>query len=240
MDKFNWIVVVLGAMGAIAAIFIKEIAQTALKRQMLIGQLDAYTRHWAIQFFRNPGAYKIYKAVEDREKQRSTARLQGVQALAAQMAAQDEASKEARAAVKEELSKAASEGGLLKDPDLVTVFGLGADSLAVMRQYLMDNKTFLSDGDAAQCGPAIAHCVVNFRGSAFQAISALESLIKAAEKFNEKDHPGGFAAASGYIIDTVAVEGEQFLASLIRLERLLKRARQRNLVQHCWDIVRGW
>lgn len=240
MDKFNWFVVLLGAVGAIAAIFIKEIVQTALRRQILLGQLDAYTRHWVMQFVRNPSAFTVYKAVEEREKERGEVLSRGLEAYSKAMKDQDKARDEVRELIKEGMNKAAaSEGGLLKDPNFLPLLGIGADTLAVYRQYLMDNRTFLSDSDAAHCGPAVASCVVNFRGSAFQAISALENLVKAAEKFNEKEHPGGFAVASTYLIDTLMLDGEQFLTYLIRLERILNQARQRNLLQHCWYILRG-
>lgn len=240
MDKLNWYTVLLGAVGAIAAIFLKEVVQAALKRQILLGQLDAYVTHWTWQAVRIPIAAQIYGIVKEREQRLFSASIKGKQEALDQISANNRTRDEAREHLKSEVEKAASSSeGLLKNPATSAFFSIGSEIFAINRQYLMEGKSFLSDSDSAQLGPAIASCVVSFRASTFQMFMAFEGLIRSSAMLREGRSGADFLKVASGLLDSLIMDGEHYLTSLIRLENNLQRARNRNLLQHCWDILRG-
>ena len=240
MEISKWVVILLGAVGAIAAIFIKEVVQTALKRQILIGQLYAYVLHWQAQVTRQPLAAHLYTLVEKREQKVMEAFRKGKTAALAQIGENNKERDDARDQIKAEIEKAAmSAEGLRKSETTAAIFSASIDTVVVSRQYLMDGKSFMSDSDAAHLGPAIASTVVQFRASAVQMFLAFEGLIKAANGMKDGELNQDFLKLISNVVDALIVDGEQYLASLIRLNRNLDRVRHHNLLQHCWDVLRG-
>lgn len=240
MDKSNWIVLLTGAVGALTAIFLKEVVQTALKRQILIGQLYAYVLIAKRQVTRQPLAYSLFTLVEEREKKVTDALREGKTAGLSQIIENNKLRDEARDRIKAEIEKAAtSEEGLRKSETTASIFSAGIEAFVVGRQYLMEGKTFLNDGDAAHLGPAIAFSVVQFRASAAQIYLGFEGLIRAAHSMNEGESNKVLLKLISNVVDSMIVDGEQYLVSLINLERNVERKRKRNLLQHCWDILCG-
>lgn len=240
MDITSWVVLLLGAVGAIVAIFLKEVAQTALKRQILLGQLHAYVLHWRGQVARQPLAARLNTLVEEREKRVVDAYYKGRSAAISQIGENNKERDDAREKIKAEIENAAkSAEGLRKSEATTAIFSASIDTLAVSRQYLMDGKTFLSDSDAAHLGPAIASTVVQFRASAVQMFLAFEGLVRAANGMKDGESNEELLKLTSSLVDSIILDGEQYLVSLIRLDRNVERARQCNLVQHCWNILRG-
>ncbi|MBR8010024.1 hypothetical protein [Burkholderia vietnamiensis] len=63
----------LGAVGAIAGIFIKEAAQAAMQRRVLTWQLFGYITSWKLQITRNLAIFTLYTKISERQKKLTAA-----------------------------------------------------------------------------------------------------------------------------------------------------------------------
>lgn len=239
MDS-NLIPIVLGAFGALATIFLKEIAQAALKRQILLGQLSAYVTHAKAQVMRTSEGCSIYLSLEKRDKELYSAMSHSKQKGLDQIQKNIEKRDEIRAKIKDELLKLTANSDLFRDLQAKSgIFSLSVNGIQIFRQYLADGKSFLSDGDAAHLGAAIAACVVSYRASGIQLFVTLEGLIKMLSSEDSESCVADLRIASPTIVDSFVLDGENYIVSLIRLERNVELVRNLNIFQHCISILNG-
>lgn len=232
-------ILILGGVGAIVAIVLKEVIQAAIKRQILLGQLHAYIMQWHTQVIRQPLMARLNSAVEDREQKIFDALKKGRSAATQQIAENLEQRDKVRAKIKEEiLSAAQSNDGFRKTLGSAALLGAAVETLVASRQHVVDGKTFLSDGDAALLGPAIASGVVQLRASTVQMLLAFEGLIRVVQSSSEENRHELMELVAS-VIDSIILDGEQFLISLSRLNTNVERDRQLNLFQHSVNIIRG-
>jgi hypothetical protein len=236
----NWWPLVIGGGGALIAIFLKEAVQTAIKRQTLLAQLNAYVLHWNRHILRSPEVYEVFKVVRDREDKLLAAVSKGKEAFHTAHNENVTARDELRKKIKDDVTKYLSgEEGLQALPWKSALLPTAKDAVTVTRQYLMDNKTFISDSDAAYLGPRIANATVSFRSSAVQISLAFEGLIRILHEAEDENQRKDLATLSSHVVDSFVLDGEDLLASLVRLERYVDEARQRMLLLHVLDILRG-
>lgn len=231
---------VIGGVGAIAAIYVKEAVQAALKRQIMLGQLQAYVMHWTGLVVRHLHAVQLYNTIEEREKKLNESLKRGREAFNVQHTENVGKRDEIRAKIKQALQEVVDDGeGLDKSSMTSAVFGASLDGLVTSRQYLMDGKTFISDSDAAHLGPAIALSTVAFRASAAQILLALEGIVKMMQAIDNNAKKTDVATVISSFVDSFVLDGENFFVHLIRLERHVHAARRRNLLQLTGDVFRG-
>lgn len=231
---------VIGGVGAIAAIYVKEAVQAALKRQIMLGQLQAYVMHWKGLVVRHLHAVQLYNTIEEREKKLTESLTRGREAFNAQHTENVGKRDEIRAKIKEALQEVVDDGKSFDKSSMTSaVFGAGLDGFVTTRQYLMDGKTFISDSDAAHLGPAIALSTVAFRASAAQILLALEGIVKMMQAIDNNTKKSDVATVISSFVDAFVLDGENFFVHLIRLERHVQVARRRNLLQLTGDVFRG-
>ena len=236
----NLITIVLGAFGALVAIFLKEIAQAAFKRQILIGQLNAYVSHAKAQVIRTSEGCSIYLSLEKRDKELYSAMSHSKQKGLDQIQKNIEKRDEIRAKIKEEFLKLTENSEIFRDLQAKSaILSLSVNGIQIFRQYLADGKSFLSDGDAAHLGPAIAACVVGYRASGIQLLVTLEGLIKILSPEDSVSCITSLRTASPTIVDSFILDGENYIVSLIRLEKNVELVRKLNFFQHSINILKG-
>ncbi len=80
---------------------------------------------------------------------------------------------------------------------------------------------------------------MRYVASALQIFLGFEGLVRAVQGTKDGESAEEMFKLISSVVDSVIMDGEQYLISLIRLDRNVERARKRNLLQHCWDVLRG-
>ncbi|MBH9648125.1 hypothetical protein [Burkholderia vietnamiensis] len=204
----------LGAVGAIAGIFIKEAAQAAMQRRVLTWQLFGYITSWKLQITRNLAIFTLYTKISERQK-KLTAAYGNTEEFKQIHLEQANQTKNLKEKIKNELmdilnKKETNSLGEFSEKGFVDS---AIASLIEQRNFLADSKSFISDKDASQLGKAVAMNVVQFRTSLFFMMSSLECILK--EISNGSNLSSTFVTSQ---VDSIITYGEEFLIAFIRLE----------------------
>jgi hypothetical protein len=225
----------LGALGALIAIFLKEAVQHALQRRVVAWQLSGYLMSWKQQIIRAPAVATVYLQVEAQDKERSLSLSKGTKAFHETLAKQTAA----RTVIRDNLREAVTKGVAASTaPALDDVQRHALDEtykyVESTRAALVDSKSFISDRDAALLGRAVAINTVQFRFALQHLMIAIASMIKILGL--ESANSGSAMADS---IDHIVVHGEDFLVAMIRLEKLVDHISKRSVPQLTWDVLTG-
>lgn len=225
----------LGAFGAIVAIYLKEAVALALQRRVIAWQLAGYLLMWRSKLVRHTPMVMIFKSVEDRLDQLRTSLNAGTEAFAKEYQAQQETLKSIRDQVRSELMGKIEKGAFVEtDEALTRVFSEVSNTLSEQRKGLIDSKTFLSDRDAAVLGRVFAVNVVQFRDSLSTVMVGMEGVFKILSI--ESPRTGKLVSD---MVDQLILSGEDFFVAQIRLQRAVDQMTKRNLLQLSWDVLRG-
>lgn len=224
---------VLGAGGALIAIFLKEAVQHALQRRVVVWQLSAYLMSWKSQIIRAEPVARIYLEVEKQDAARFASLAKGSKSFHEHHAKH----KEAQAGLRQQLRAAIQESvAARKLPVLDELQKASIDEtikgLERARNELADAKTFLSDRDAAVLGRAVAMSVVQFRFAFQNVLLAVTTLLRLS--MIESEHAATTLAA---VVDQLVVHGEDCLVAMIRLEKSVDRLSKRSVPQLTWDVL---
>ena len=236
--EFNvkeFLILVLGATGAILAIFLKEAVQHALHRRVIAWQLFGYLVAWKANIVRAPPLLGLYLRVEEREKQLTESYSDGTEAFRTRWMEQSKVRDEAREEIKSAIQKALTENIDFKLDDFyMKALELGAESFALRRTMLADSKSFISDKDAAMLGRAVAMNVIQFRTSILDISNVIEGAIKLMGLQGEQR-----ATSLAQLVDQVVILGESALIAFIRLERHVDRVSKQSVPNLVWSVLRG-
>ena len=227
---------VIGAIGALTAILLKEAVQAAMQRRVLAWQLFGYLISWKKQIVKNGTVVSVYEKVKERQLALTKAAVRSTTDFQKVFLKQHQDLTEIRETVKagmiEALSKAdATDLHKVLNTMLVTE---AASSFAEQRKLLTDSKSFISDRDAAKLGKGIAIHVVQFRTSFLYMSMAFESVLKLIPH-EADDRPKIIAD----LVDNIIVYGEELLVALIRLEQNVESLSKKSLFQLTIDILAG-
>ncbi len=222
----------LGAIGAVAAILLKEAVQQALERRAIAWQLFGYVLAWQKQIVRLPPLFAVYQKVKDREASLRASMRDGTAAFSQQLLQQTTTRDDVRKKLREGIISALEEAKFdALGSNFPSVVKGGLAQVTQQRRDLMDGKSFILDKDAAVLGRAFAFNVVQFRVSLCQLFLCVESLPAVLEV--EESHRGALLAQ---VIDQLVLHGEDFFESLLRLERGIDRASKLPLWRLTWEV----
>lgn len=227
---------VIGAIGALAAIFLKEAVQAAMQRRVIVWQLFGYLISWKSQIAKNGAVVSVYEKVKERQLALTKAAVRSTSDFQELFLKQHQDLTEIRETVKAGMIEALSKADAI-DPHKVLNTMLvteAASSFAEQRKLLTDSKSFISDRDAAMLGKGIAIHVVQFRTSFLFMSLALEGVLKLIPHEAE-DRPKIIAD----LVDNIIVYGEDLLVALIRLEQNVESISKRSIFQLTIDILAG-
>lgn len=231
---------ILGAFGALLAIFLKEAAQSAIQRRVIAHQLAAYLVWWKGRICKSLPVFMVYQEVQKREVELGESASKGTQAFRNQFEKQTAKQIEIRNMIKEELAKAienrkdAKTSALTKR--LIQEAALFSEN---QRAYLLDSKTFISDRDAAILGKAFARNVVQFRVSMQYLLAAFEGILKSVAIESELAESAELAKVVAQLVDSIIISGEELVIAMIRLERDVDSLIKKTLLQCTVDILLG-
>ena len=226
-------VLVLGGLGALLAIFLKEAVQQALQRRVLAWQLFGYLLAWKSNIVRSPVLLGIYMKVEERDKRLTASMAEGTSAFEAQWKRHSAEGAETRGWIKEAVQQAMSKDRDFRlDEATAELLEHGLAALAQRQTWLVDSKSFVSDKDAAMLGRAIALNVIQFRTSMLDAVAALQAIGLFSKSTAEHR-----TSAIANMIDEVVIHGESALVAFIRLERQVAQISKQSVAQLVWDIL---
>lgn len=226
--------------GAILAIYTKEAVQTALQRQIILAQVDAYAKYWMKLVLRHTLIFNVYKSVEDREKKMQDSLKAGESAFGKQLAENSKQSEDLRNNIKNEIAKAV-EKNEIKTTSIVAKKSIEifVSAIASQKQYLMDGKSFITDQNAAILGSLFANNVVTFRSSLLQLLMAMEgAAILAAIDVDEDSRTEQWKVIAS-LVDSFIIEGEAFFVSLIRLQKIIDAEKRKTFVARTMDVLQG-
>lgn len=224
---------ILGGLGALLAIFLKEAVQQALQRRVLAWQLFGYLLAWKSNIVRTSTMLGIYMKVEERDKKLTASMADGTAAFEAQWKQHRAEGEETRNGIREAVQQAmAKDKDFQLDEATATLLEHGLAALTQRQNWLVDSKSFVSDKDAAMLGRSVALNVIQFRTSMVDAVAALQAIVLLAK--STTDHR---ASAIANMIDEVVVHGETALVAFIRLERQVARISKQSVAKVVWDIL---
>lgn len=230
-----------GAVGAVVAMYVKEGVQTALQRQILIGQLDAYVKQWQARITRQTEYYMIYSAVEKREQALMASLANGRKSFNEQFE-KNRIEREGllakiETAAHEQLDKLAASKSREALHELLNEI---AAAQVTQRQYLMDGKNFVSDRDAAVLGKEFATHIVTFRTSLLQTFLAIEGIARLSKlNLQTEEDAQRHRTMLVNVVKGLVLDGESVLVSLVRLQWHLNASARKNLLVRTWDVLRG-
>lgn len=227
----------LGAVGALSAIYLKEAVQQAILRRTLAWQLFGYLQVMKRQILRNDLLYQVYDKVKLREAELQTSLEGGTELFSQKWRAQNNSREELQKILLDALNpklipftEGSNPGQALQEAGiLIASF---QPLLAQHRRDLVDGKMFLSDRDAAQLGRRVALNAIQFKGSLQTLLACFEQLPAAI-----KSEEGMRSALLKMLIDQFVVQGEDFLEALVRLERATDRITRQSLLRHTWEVL---
>lgn len=228
---------ILGAIGALLAIFLKEAVQHALQRRVIAWQLGGHLMSWKQQLVRVQGVASALSAVEGRLKELEVSYSSGTKEFEQRYLQQKKDQEEIRKRIKSELREQLAK----REEPLVSAFerrscGLAAELVAESRKQLADSKTFISDRDAAMLGRAAAMNVVQFRTAAIGIAGLAEGAFKLMA---DETTPTAPDAVVDQFVDQVVIQGEDLLAAFVRLERQADRISKQSVVRATLEVLRG-
>ena len=228
--------VLVGALGAIGAIYLKEAVQAAIQRRVIAWQLQGYLIAWQSTLVKNASVYAIYETVKSRTISLNTAAGRGAEAFNTEHGQQSESQKELRNKLKVAITEAVDKAEFQKLGDSAWsayLAEVGA-SLTDQRRLMADAKSFISDRDAAMLGKAVAMNVVLFRTSMLYLMFTVEVLLKVLSVRSEQ-----LPVVASNLVDSLVVYGEDAFAAMVRLEVGVERISKRSLFEMTLDILRG-
>lgn len=229
------LLLLLGALGAIIAIFMKEAVQHALQRRVIAWQLFGYLMAWKSNIIKSAPLAALYLKVEERDKQLVESFSQGTAAFRVRWEQQYKQRDEIRKDIREAIEKALVEKGDIKiEQSSLNVIALAATEMSHSRTLLADSKSFISDKDAAMLGRQIAVHAIQFRTALLAVLAAIESGMRIAELQGEQR-----ASMSAHLIDQVVIQGEMAMVAFIRLEQHVDRLTQQTVPKMTWNVLRG-
>ncbi len=231
---------ILGAVGAIFAIYLKEAAQSAIQRRIIAYQLSGYLMWWKARIVKSGPAFLIYQEVQKREAALKESATKGTEAFRKQYEHQNATQADARTLITAEVSKMIESRQDVKTNALtMKIVDEAVAFSALQRSYLVDSKTFISDKDAAILGKRFAINVVQFRVSMVYTMVAIEGLIKTACIDGEDVENRNFSKIATGLIDSIIVSGEELIIAMIRLERNVDALTKKSLLQLTIDVLLG-
>lgn len=228
-------ILLMGALGAVVAIFLKEAVQHGLQRRVITWQLFGYLIAWKSNIVRTAPIGAIYLKVEERDKYLTESYAEGTEAFQKRWMAHSKERDAAREEIKKAVLLAVSEGKLLEMDGLSsTISELSAEALAQRRAMIADSKLFISDKDASLLGRAVAMNVIQFKTSVIDLFAAMEGVVKLAGIQGELRAP-----VMAHLVDQVVTHGEEALVALIRLERQVDALSKQSIPQLVINVLRG-
>lgn len=225
----------LGAVGAIIAIFAKEAVQQALQRRVIAWQLFGYLLSWKSTIVKEGPLLTLYMAIEAEEKQITESLSKGAAELRAQLAKRNQKQIDIRKKIKDSIEAALKNNAEAKfDQSTLMLLESGAFGISQSRALLVDSKTFISDRDAAILGRQVSIHAIQFRTALLAILGAFEGGLKMATLEGEQR-----TAVFTYLVDQVVVQGEGAFVAFIRLEQYVDQITRRTIPQITWDILRG-
>lgn len=226
----------LGALGAVALLYLKEAVQSAMQRRVIAWQLQGYLLSWRSVFLKHPLFFSAYEKVKERTAALGSAALEGNATFREVHLRQSKELDELRANAKTGITEALAKGELsFSGDDAQTAFMEACrESLADQRRLLADARSFISDRDAAVLGKAAALNAVQFRNSMINFSSTLETLLRVLPASSKKS-----STLSGTLADSLLVYGESALVAMVRMERIAERASKQNVLELTSDVLIG-
>jgi hypothetical protein len=226
----------LGALGAVALLYLKAAVQSAMQRRVIAWQLQGYLLSWRSVFLKHPLFFRAYEKVKERTTALGSAALEGNATLREVHLQQSKELDELRANAKTGITEALTKGELsFSGDDAQTAFMEACrESLADQRRLLADARSFISDHDAAVLGKAAALNAVQFRNSMINFSSTLETLLRVLPVSSEKS-----STLSGMLADSLLVYGESALVAMVRMEHIAERASKQNVLELTSDVLIG-
>jgi hypothetical protein len=227
---------VIGAVGALAAIFLKEAVQAAMQRRILAWQLFGYLLSWRRQIIKNAAMANVYEKIKERNLALTKAAARSTTEFKSVHQQQHKDLTELRDTVKAGMIEAFSKADV---SDLHKVLNSmliteAASSFAEQRKLLADSKSFISDRDAAMLGKGTAIHVVQFRTSLLYLLLSFEGVLKLIPH-EADDRPKIIAD----LVDNMIVYGEEVLVAMIRLEQNVESISRKSIFQLTIDILMG-
>jgi hypothetical protein len=227
---------IIGAVGAISAIFLKEAVQAAMQRRIVSWQLLGYLMQWRSLIVKHAPMVSIYETVKKRNYELVSAAGRGNSEFQRVHSEQVKERSEMREKVKEVIIDAISKADLteLGESFHSVLITETAASLSEQRKLLADSKTFISDRDAATLGKQAAMNVVQFRSSLLYLLGTMEGLFKLIPHKSEKS-----PTTIANFVDQMILYGEELLVAMIRLESKTEAISKQSLHTLTLEILRG-
>lgn len=229
-------ILIFGALGAIAAIFLKEAVQAALQRRVIAWQLFGYLMSWRSQISKNGQFVSIYEKVKERNHALTRAAASSTEEFRKVHLEQYEQRATLREEVKTALTEAAGKAGFQSTNEGLNqlIFSEAAAYAGEQRRLLADSKSFVSDRDAAMLGKSASMNVVQFRTALLFLLATFEALVKVLP-VDCSEKPKAIAT----LVDHFIVYGEDMLVAMIRLEEGVDRITRKSVVELTADILLG-
>jgi len=214
----------LGAIGALGAILLKEATQLAIQRRTIAWQL--FGQLWTIKTAasRVPGVLAALEKVKEQEDDLATAYTEGAAEYKRRYAEHSGMRTELRKLIRAEVQEHLRSKPELT-PALRVVNKASQQVLADSRVYLMEGKSFITDRDAAILGLQAALHVTRFRSAWSAVMYGLEVLITI--QLNEEAETGTEVQR---LIENTVQYGEDMLVAMVHLERISEAITSRPLL----------
>lgn len=225
----------LGVIGTLAAIFVKQAVQEAHLRRVRAWQLFGYLLALKRQILGNEQIFAIYHEVEKREKSLRSSYASGTETFEKHWMSLSKERTEFREALKktllQELTKNSESINDLLPDALLKIF---SSALEYRRSLLVNAKTFMSDENAAILGSAVAVEVIQFRTAMIEVFSAFEDVINLLSVKHDLSTELITRQAS-----QIVRSGDDALVAFIRLEHSLHAISRQSLLKHTLSVMRS-
>lgn len=214
----------LGAIGALGAIFLKEATQLAIQRRTIAWQL--FGQLWTIKTAasRVPGVQAALDKVKEQEEDLAVAYTEGAAVFKKRYTEHSGMRTELRKLIRTEVMEH------LRSKPVVTATTreVNKASLQVLtdsRVYLMEGKSFITDRDAAILGLQAALHVTRFRSAWSAVLYGMAVLINI--QLNEEAETDSDVQR---LIENTVQSGEDMLVAMVHLERISEAITSRPLL----------
>ncbi|MFC7460740.1 hypothetical protein [Hydrogenophaga defluvii] len=231
MDYKQLLTLLLGAVGALGAIFLKEAVQVAMQRRTIAWQLFGYMQTYKAQIMRIPGILPAWNKIKEQEASLAKAYQAGAATFEQEYAKHTSQRTEIRELIRERVVEMlATPTGLGPSLGNSIILAGTRRQLSKAHDLMIESKVFISDRDAALLGPRAAIHVIKFRTSWIGVLSALETLLAITEQ--DGVHK---PEVSTVLVDALVRNGEEALVAVAYLEGISEEMTRKTMISMLRD-----
>lgn len=218
------VTLLVGAVGALGAIILKEAVQAAMQRRTVAWQLFGQLWTMKAAMGRIPGIGAAFEKLREQEEDLMSAFREGAAEFKRRSSKHSDTRAELRELIRQKLIEHLADNKSLLSTNH-DIRKASQQALARSRDYLADGKTFITDRDAASLGMKAALHVTRFRSSALACMYGLE-VLQSIQIQDANDVSPDLM----HLVASLVQNGEDMLVAMVHLDRICDATTSKSLV----------